>query len=132
MATNKNHGGNDNNTSAKLITLGVGVAALAAGAYFFFGPDGKKHQKKMRGWMVRMKGEILEKLEAAQEVTEPIYHKIVDTVAAAQALSGQVSKEEIDELADELKKKWRVISRSLKQMTRPAAKVGTRKKASTR
>jgi gas vesicle protein len=121
-----------NNSKANLIGIGVGIAALAAGAYFFFGPDGKKHQKKMRGWMVRMKGEILEKLEAAQEVSEPIYHKIVDTVAAAQALSGQVSKEEIDELAGELKKKWRVISRSLKQMTKSPAKVATRKKAAGR
>ncbi|MDB5254049.1 MAG: Transrane(S)protein [Parcubacteria group bacterium] len=95
-----------------MVAMGAGLAALAAGAYFFFGPDGKKHQKKMKGWMVRMKGEILEKLEDAQEVTQPIYNDIVDTVAKAQAVAGNIPKAEVLALAEDLKRQWKVITRS--------------------
>jgi hypothetical protein len=102
------------NTSdmGSMAAMGAGLAALAAGAYFFFGPDGKKHQKKMKGWMVRMKGEVLEKLENAQEVTQPIYNDIVDTVAKAQAVAGNIPKAEVLALAEDLKRQWKVITRS--------------------
>lgn len=90
----------------------VGIAALAAGAYFFLGPDGKKHQKKMKGWMVKMKGEVLEKLEDMQDVTEPIYREVVDTVARAQEVNDKIPRSEILSLATELKRQWRTIKKS--------------------
>lgn len=98
----------------EMAAVGAGIAAIAAGAYFFFGPDGNKHQKKMRGWMVKMKGDVLEKLEDARDVTEPIYNDIVDSVARTQAVAGKIPKTEIMALAMDLKKQWRTISRSVK------------------
>lgn len=95
-----------------MVAIGAGLAAIAASAYFFLGPDGKKHQKKMKGWMVRMKGEVLEKLEDAQGVTQPIYNDIVDTVAKAQAVAGNIPKAEVLALAKDLKRQWRNITRS--------------------
>jgi hypothetical protein len=89
----------------------VGFAALAAGAYFFLGPDGKKHQKKMKGWMVKMKGEVLEKLEEMEEVTEPVYRQVVDTVARAQEVNDKIPRSEILALATDLKREWRSIRR---------------------
>lgn len=91
--------------------VGAGIAAIAAGVYFFFGPDGKKHQKKMRGWMVRMKGEVLEKIEGAQDMSESAYNEIVNTVAKAQELTGKIPKEEIAALATDLKRQWRSIKK---------------------
>lgn len=95
-----------------MIKMGAGIAALAATAYFFLGPDGKKHQKKLKGWMVRMKGEVLEKLEDVQDLTEPIYNEIVDAVAKAEEINGKIPKEEIMALASELKGQWRAIKRA--------------------
>jgi hypothetical protein len=103
---------NDGMNKKEMAAVGAGIAAVAAGAYFFFGPDGKKHQKKMRGWMVRMKGEVLERLEEAQEITEPMYHEIVDTVAKTYEVAGKIPREEIVGLAGDLKRQWRTIKRT--------------------
>lgn len=103
---------NDGMNAKDMAVVGAGIAAIAAGAYFFFGPEGKKHQKKMKGWMVRMKGDVLERLEEAQEITEPIYHQIVDTVAKSYEVAGKIPKEEIVGLAGDLKRQWRTIKRT--------------------
>ncbi len=115
----------------EMAAVGAGIAAIAAGAYFFFGPDGSKHQKKMKGWMVKMKGDVLEKLEDAIDVTEPIYNDIVDSVARTQAVAGKIPKTEIMALAIDLKKQWRTISRSVKGTTpkRAPARRSVAKKA---
>jgi hypothetical protein len=109
------------------VLVGAGIAAIAAGAYFFLGPKGKKHQKQMKGWMVKMKGEVLEKLEEAKEVTEPIYNDIVDTVAKTNAVAGKIPKAEIAALAEDLKKQWRALNRTGKGKKR-----GTSSKSKTR
>lgn len=109
MASNNTNEGVD---MKEVAAVGAGIAAIAAGAYFFFGPDGKRHQKKMRGWMVRMKGEVLERLEEARDVSEPVYNDIVDTVAKANAVAGKIPKAEILALAADLKRQWRTISKS--------------------
>ncbi len=103
-----------NNDSKEAVLVGAGLAALAAGAYFFLGPDGKKHQRKMKGWMVKMKGEVLEKLEDAKEVTQPIYNDIVDTVAHANRVAGKIPQAEIAALATDLKRQWRNINKTVK------------------
>lgn len=99
---------NDNSNTAKLVVLGAGVAAAAA-AYFFLGPDGKAHQKHAKAWAIKMKGEVVERLEAAREVSEPAYHTIIDGVAAefTKAMSGD--RKDIDALAADLKKHWKTL-----------------------
>ncbi|HCU70579.1 MAG TPA: hypothetical protein DIC35_02350 [Candidatus Moranbacteria bacterium] len=93
-----------------IAALGATLAGLAAGAYFFFGPNGKKNQKNAKAWAIKMKGDVVEKLEAAKEVTEPIYHNIIDTVAKKYAKGTKATQAEIDELAKDLKKHWKTIS----------------------
>ena len=65
----------------KLAVAGASLAGLAATAYFFFGPKGKKHRQHAKAWAIKMKGDVIEKLEAAREITEPVYREIIDTVA---------------------------------------------------
>jgi len=91
-----------------IVAIGAGVAALTAAGYFFFGPSGEKNRKKMKGWVIKMKGEIVEKMESVQEVTEPVYNSIVDAVA--KKYSSVVDKVELDSLVKELKKHWKLIS----------------------
>ena len=47
----------------KIVGAGVGLAAVAAGAHFLYGKDGATNRKKVRGWALKAKGEMLEKLE---------------------------------------------------------------------
>lgn len=90
--------------------IGASLAGLAATAYFFLGPEGKKHQKNTKVWALKMKGDVVDKLEKAKVVTEPAYHKIIDSVAAKHGKEIAAGREEINELANDLKKHWEAIS----------------------
>jgi len=109
------------------IAIGATVAALGAATYYFFGPEGKKHQKNFKSWMIKMKADIVEKIESAEEVTEELYHKIVEDVAAVYTKAGKVSKEEIAEYADVLKKQWKHISKATKTPVKKAVKKAAKK-----
>jgi hypothetical protein len=93
----------------KVASVTAGVFALAAAGYYFFGPDGKKNQKKLKGWTIKMKGEVVEKLEKAKEITEPVYNNIVDMVAKKYATVS--NQEDVAILAKDLKKHWKSISK---------------------
>lgn len=95
-----------------VLAIGAGVAALAAASYYLFGPESEKHQKRVKGWMIKMKGEIVEKMEEAKEITEPIYHGIVDSVVAGYLASGKIAKEELEDTKERLKKQWKDIAKS--------------------
>jgi hypothetical protein len=110
----------------EIIIAGAGIGALAIAAYFFTGAKGKRNQRKFKGWMIRMKGEVIDRLEDIQDVTEPVYNEVVDTVAQAQLVSERIPREEIMQLAEELKRDWRTITRLAKgkrpTRARPKAK----------
>src|SRR3989338_4075937 len=106
----------------KLTLLGAGVAALAGTAYFFLGPKGKKHQKQAKDWAVAMKGDVIKKLKVAREVTEPVYHKIIDSVAKEYAIGAKAGKAEIHELAKDLKKHWKTFSSAAKTAKKEVVK----------
>ncbi|MEK7612427.1 MAG: hypothetical protein AAB407_03740 [Patescibacteria group bacterium] len=101
--TTANGGGN-------VALMGATLAGIAATAYFFLGPKGKKHQKQAKAWAIKMKGEVVEKLERAREVSEPIYHQIIDTVAAKYGEEKDANRNEIRELTEDLKKHWKTLS----------------------
>lgn len=96
-----------------LVALGAGAVALAASTYYFFGPEGKIHRKKAAGWMIKMKGEIIEKLADAEEVSESAYHNIVDSVLATYTATGKIAAPELKTFADGLKKQWKSILKAL-------------------
>jgi hypothetical protein len=96
--------------AAKAIVLGTSLAGLAASAYFLFTEKGKKNQKYAKAWAIKMKGDVVEKLESAREVSEPVYHKIIDSVAAKHEKIKKDGPKEVKELANDLKKHWSTIS----------------------
>lgn len=97
----------------KAVTVGAGLAGLAAAAYFFLGPEGKKNQKYAKAWAIKMKGDVIEKLESAKKITEPAYHQIIDSVAKKHEKIVKTDSREVKALAQDLKKHWQVISGSL-------------------
>lgn len=92
----------------KAMAAGAGVVALAAAGYFFLGPKGKSNRTKTRGWMIKMKGEVVEKLESIEDVTKDAYDSVVDKVSSTYTAVG--GKEEVAKLAKELKGHWKTIS----------------------
>lgn len=95
------------------VGFAAGLAALAAGGYFIFGPQGAKNRKAIKGWTLKAKGEVLEKIEKLKEVTPEVYNKVIDEVTAKYAKVKDVSAEEVVALATDLKKHWKAISRDL-------------------
>ncbi len=128
------------NESKKISTgtkvgIGAGVAAIAAaaaaGAYYFYGSkDGAKNRKAMRGWVVKAKGEVMEKMETLKDVTETNYDKIVDEVVKRYSAMKKIDPVEVAALASELRGSWKRIAGHVATVTRPQLKAGTSSRTS--
>jgi hypothetical protein len=108
------------------LEVGLALAGLAAvaGTVFLYGTDaGKKKRKAIKGWVLKAKGEVIEKLENLKDVNEENYHKIVDAVEKKYKAIKSVSPEELAEVVDELKKSWKNIVKVTKAQTAPKKKV---------
>lgn len=101
----------------KGVLVGVGIAALvaaAAGTYFLYGSkDAGKRRKKIKGWALKAKGEILEKLESVSEMSEEIYHNIVKEVVDRYEGLKHIQPKELKEFKSELKTNWGKIKKEI-------------------
>ena len=73
-----------------------------------------------------MKGDVVEKLEVVREVTEPVYHEIIDSVAKDYIKGMRAGKDEIEMLAKDLKKHWKTINASARSMKRKVIQQASR------
>lgn len=124
-------------TAGKVAAIGVGVAALGAGAYYFLGPNGKKHQKKAEVWMTKMEKEVVTKVKKAKNMTEPVYHKAVDALATTYSTQYKAHAPQIKAFAKMLKSEWKKTSTKAKPAVKQAKKsvkkaVGAVKKVVTK
>ena len=104
------------------VVVGATIAATAAAAYMLFGPEGKKNRKVIQGWTVKMKGEIIEKLEEAKELTEPVYNKVVDVIATKYSKSKNVDPEQLLAVVSDIKKYWKVMMKDKAPKAKPKKK----------
>lgn len=104
------------NSSHKGKSAGLTMALLAAaaGAYMLYGSkEAAKNRKTVKGWMLKAKGEILEKLEKSKDINEEKYHKIIDDVTKKYSPLAQVGKKELDALIKEAKGHWKNIKKHI-------------------
>lgn len=102
------------NTS-KMMEAGLGLAAVAAlGAYLLYGKEGAKNRQKVSGWMLKLKGEVLEKAEEIKEINQEEYYKIVDEVTARYSKLEAVGAEELKHLKEDLRNAWTHMAEQLK------------------
>ncbi len=106
---NKHNGSNAGKIVAGLATL----AAAAAGAYFLYGKDGAKNRKAVKGWMLKMKGEILEKMEGLKDVSEETYYNVIDEVKDKYQKISSIAKEDLENVTDELRGHWKDIKKEI-------------------
>jgi len=105
-----------NTKTEKIVGAGLGVAAVAAlGTYLMYGKRGEKNRKQIAGWMLKMKGEVLEKVEQARDITREEYDRIVDEVSARYEKLGEAGAEELKHITGELKDAWQHLSAQLKR-----------------
>ena len=115
-----------NNDNGKKIAWGVGVATLAAaaaGTYFLYGTKkGAKARKQIKSWMLKAKGEVLEKMENMQDISEDVYKKVIDEVGAKYRAVKNIDSKDLDAFAKELKSHWKDIKKEIEKKTKPAKK----------
>ncbi len=99
------------------VGLGAGLAAAAVGAalgsYLLTGKRATQTKKVLKSWMLKAKGELLEQLEQASSVGEDMYDKAVDQIAAKYSKMAGVTQSEVDDMAKELKKQWKLVAKGL-------------------
>ncbi len=113
---------------------GIGLAALAAaaaGAYYFYGSSkAAKHRRDLKSWAVKAKGEVMERLEQLQNLSQKTYNDTVEEVLSNYKRLKHIKPAELAALGKELKGHWNAISNDIKKLRSPAAKAksGKRKK----
>jgi len=97
--------------------MGVGAtAALVVASYFLYGStEGKRRRTRIRGWMMKAKGEVLDKMERLNKLDKKSYNELVDSVTAKYKKLGHVETKEVVELARDLKKHWDTISKQIEE-----------------
>lgn len=99
--------------------LGAGLAAAAiaaaVGSYFLTGVRAKNTKRVLKSWMLKAKAELLEQLENAEDVGEEMYYEAVDKVAEKYSKMSGVAQDEVDDMATELKKQWKLVNKGLKK-----------------
>jgi len=109
-----------------MLPLVAGAVAGIAGMYFLHGQGKapKANRQKVKGWILKAKGEVLEQLEKAQEMDEKAYHEVVDSVMAKYNQLDDSDKAAIEALGKDLKKHWKGIVKDLspKKKKKPTAK----------
>lgn len=115
-----------------IVGVGATVAAVTAAAYLLFGPEGKKNRKAVKGWSVKMKGEIIENLEKAKEISEPVYHDIVDRVVAKYEKVKDIDQGELQGVVSDIRKHWKAMTKDAKaKKAKTTVKKAVKKAATT-
>jgi hypothetical protein len=110
----------------KAVVLGfAGLTAAAVGAYYLYGSkDASKNRAKVKGWMLKAKGEVLEHLEGAQEITESAYMSAVDSIAKKYNELKTIEPSELESFITDMKSHWAGISKKVKSVVKPKVKKG--------
>jgi hypothetical protein len=131
MAQKKNSG------PSKAVVAGImGLTAAAIGAYYLYGhKDAEKNRAKVKGWMLKAKGEVLDELEKVQDVTESVYMAAVDAVAKRYNELKNIDAADLEIFIKEMKNHWQGIKKTMsskpakqvKRVVKPAPKKNTDK-----
>ncbi len=116
------------------VGLGIGLttaALAAAGAYFLVGSkSAAQNRKKVKGWTLKAKGEVLETLEKAKEITAEEYAELVETATKAYGTVKEASKGEIKDFKNEMLEHWNKLekNKAVKKIAGAVAKKAAPKK----
>jgi hypothetical protein len=118
--------------------VGIGVAlttaaVAAAGAYFLYGSsNAKSNRKTVKGWALKAKGEVLEVMEKAGNMTAEEYQAALEKVAAGYSKLQSASKPEIAAFKKEMLSYWKQIAKGTggaKKAAKKSAKKAVKKVA---
>lgn len=116
------------------MSIGVALttaAMAAAGAYFLYAsPNAAKNRKKVKSWMLKARGEVLEVLEKAGKMTAEEYQVAVEQIAAGYGQLQNVSRADIVEFKKDMMANWQKIAKAAqgtKKVVKKEAKQAVKK-----
>ena len=110
-----------NNAGLKA-ALGLAGIAAAAGAYYFFGKNGKKHRQSAKAWMDKARREIVAELHKLKSVSSASYAKAAASVINRYKKFQKENPREFAKLSAELKGQWQNIQKHLPRLKSPVKK----------
>mgnify|MGYP001009988993 CR=1 FL=1 len=121
----KNKTQTSNLSTSEKVAIGTGITGLLVaatlGANFLFNTKkGKQSLKHIKSWAFKMKGEVLEKLEKAKDISEGTYAQIIDELGEKYKKAKGMTVEEVAEIATELKGQWKKIHAEVKKTLKEA------------
>lgn len=123
-AKSSKKGASSTSTSGAATILGGLAVAAAIGGYFIYNNKNTQTKiKKVKGWALKAKGEVLEKVEKLREVNETSYHGIVDGVLSRYQKLSNIDASEIIQISKELKSHWKSIQKDLKDGSKKVSQV---------
>ncbi len=103
-------------SSAQKVGIGFGLTAAAvtaAGAYFLYGSKtASQNRKKIKGWMLKAKGDVLEALEKAEAITEDEYKTLVETASKAYGTVKSATAGEVKDFRKEMEEHWKKLEKN--------------------
>lgn len=132
--TNKKSKSATSGSSASTASIAIigGLVAAAAGAYFIHGNKAaQKKIKQVKGWALKAKGEVLERIEKIKEVDENLYQQAIDAVMKKYEGVKSIDTTELSVVAKELKSHWKNIKRELNAGKKVAKKTVAKAKKAT-
>ncbi len=116
MTQKKTEGTSKQLSTAQKVGIGFGLTAAAvsaAGAYFLYGSKkSTQNRKKVKGWMLKAKGEVLEALEKASTITEEEYKALVETASGAYGTVKSATQGEVKDFKKEMNDHWATLQKS--------------------
>ena len=110
----------------------AGAAALAAGANYFYGRDGKKHRKELQAIANKAKGEATKEAKKLKVLNEKAYHGVATAVAKRYKELKKIDASEVAAMVGELKGHWTSISRQLASAKKTVVKTVVGRKTVTK
>lgn len=113
----KNNAKKEGISSGEKVGIGVALTAAAvaaAGTYFLYGSsNAAKNRKTVKGWMLKAKGEALEAMEKAGNMTAEEYQTLIDGIAAGYSQVKGASKADIVDFKKEMMQHWQKIAKGV-------------------
>lgn len=104
------------------------VGAIGAAYYLYGAEQAERNRNKVKGWMLRAKGDVLSAVEKAENMDKERYNKIVDQVRTRYKKLKEVNSKEVDKLARDLKGHWEEVVEEAGRKPRTRRKKTTRKR----
>jgi uncharacterized membrane protein YfbV (UPF0208 family) len=106
------------------------LAAAAAGVYFLYGSkDATKNRKKITSWSLKMKAEVLEKIEKLKDIDDKVYNEIVETVSAKYLALKNTDNADVEAIKKELSSHWKAIKNKITPVPKKVVKKVAKKVA---